>query len=329
MGNNPGQLCQINTGHLSVVITHVGSKRSNIFAERSKGLVTAEPLVKEAAVRKPSSKIGQGLCSISRCGDDLGFYVLDGVCVSREVFTELDNFVTKGSQTVTSSKYLCQPSTFGKGVGQFHKSLSSSCRIHHSSSINTSNSRPIRVHGLAKGNEGCAKGCKVITPCKELHDTPDLRKCSLKLCERLCSDCRCSDRFRVDFCDSFSIRFHSRPKRNDSSGKRGKIIASCEELHHSANCRKCSLQLSKGLCCDCGSGNCFCVDVSDSLPIGFHSCAEGNDTGSESAEIVSASEELHNASHIRENRLELSQRFGGSGRGGDSLCIDPRYEITV
>ena len=33
-------------------------------------------------------------------------------------------------------------------------------------------------------------------------------------------------------------------------------------------------------------------------------------------------EEFHDASHIRKNRLELSQRFGRSGGCSNSLCID-------
>ena len=83
------------------------------------------------------------------------------------------------------------------------------------------------------------------------------------------------------------------------------------------------------MCRDCGCGDCFRIDVGDSLPIGLHSCAERNDVGGESTEIVTASEEFHDASHIRKNRLELSQRFGRSGGCSNSLCIDSGYGITI
>ena len=150
MGDYIRQGVGVNTADLRIVIPHALAEPGNIIAEVCKALVSAEQLVKDAAVRKICRQLRE--CTGRRSGgsNNIRLHILDRLGIIAQTVPKGDDIISKVGNVVISGKEADKASAVRNGFGKLHESLTGNGGICDSLHIQASNRKGV---SLNRGSE--------------------------------------------------------------------------------------------------------------------------------------------------------------------------------
>ena len=167
VGHPPG----VDAGDLAVIVLHGRAELGNIPAKGGQRLVSAEPLVKQTAVRQAGGEVGEGLRRVGRGRHHVRLHIADGLRIGGKVRAKQRQVIAKGGQVGPSGKEGQQAARVGKGLCQLHQGHSGGGGAFHRFRPNIRHSVAVGFHGRAEGDDARRKSGQVLASVEEFHHT--------------------------------------------------------------------------------------------------------------------------------------------------------------
>lgn len=118
-----GHLPGVDAGDLAVIVLHGRAELGNIPAKGGQRLVSAEPLVKQTAVRQAGGEVGEGLRRVGRGRHHVRLHIADGLRIGGKVRAKQRQVIAKGGQVGPSGKEGQQAAVLGRAFASSTRAI--------------------------------------------------------------------------------------------------------------------------------------------------------------------------------------------------------------